>query len=155
MALTVRRLGPGDEALLARLAHEAADFDVAGRGVPLQPLTSEAARRYLTNPAVLHWVAFADSTPIGSLYCILLPLDTEDGGELLLYDIGVHYAWRRQGVGRLLVAEMEDWMDTNGVAVVWVLADNQVAVDFYQTCGFAIEDEQPVYMTRLLNTRDS
>ncbi len=39
-------------------------------------------------------------------------------------------------------------MQSNGVRVVWVGADNRVAVEFYRGCGFSAEPEQPVYMTR-------
>ncbi len=39
-------------------------------------------------------------------------------------------------------------MKTNDVSEVWVLADNAIAVEFYRGCGFATEDDQPVYMTR-------
>ncbi len=151
MALTIRRLGPGDEPVLARLAADDAAFDLAGRGEPLPSLDPEAARRYLANPAVLHWVAAEHSMLVGSLYCVLLPLDTDSAGELLLYDIGVHHQWRRHGVGRQLLAEMERWMAHHGVTVVWVLADNPAAVDFYRACGFAPEEAQPVYMTRHLD----
>lgn len=147
MAISVRRLAPGDEAILTRLAVDDADFDLSGRGAPLPPLAPEAARRYLANPAVLLWVAFDDTTPIGSLFCILLPLSAGNAHELLLYDIGVHRQWRRRGIGRRLLAAMKAWMQTHQVAEVWVLADNPVAVDFYRACGFATEDEQPVYMT--------
>jgi GNAT superfamily N-acetyltransferase len=148
MALTIRRLGPGDEPILSRLAADDAAFDLAGRGEALDSLDPEAARRYLANPAVLHWVATEDDVLVGSLYCVLLPLDTDSAGELLLYDIGVHHHWRRRGIGRRLLGEMERWMDDHGVTVVWVLADNPAAVDFYRACGFAPEAAQPVYMTR-------
>lgn len=148
MALTIRRLGPGDEPILARLAADDAAFDIAGRGEPLPALDPEAARRYLANPAVLHWVASEDSILVGSLYCVLLPLDTDSAGELVLYDIGVHHQWRRRGIGQRLLAEMEHWMEEHGVTEVWVLADNPTAVDFYRACGFTPEEIQPVYMTR-------
>jgi aminoglycoside 3-N-acetyltransferase I len=151
MALTIRRLGPGDEPLLARLAADDAAFDSAGRGEPLHAPDPEAARRYLANPAVLHWVASEGDILVGSLYCVLLPLDTDSAGELLLYDIGVHHQWRRRGIGQRLLAEMERWMEAHGVTVVWVLADNAAAVDFYRAGRFVPEEVQPVYMTRQLD----
>jgi GNAT superfamily N-acetyltransferase len=150
MALSVRRLGPGDAALLAQLAAEDADFDLAGRGTAQNIPTPEEAQRYLANPAVLCWAAFADTTLVGSLDCFLLPMATGDGAQVLLYDIGVHTRWRRRGVGRALLAEMERWMRAHNVREVWVLADNPEAVQFYRACGFAPEAAQPVYLTRSL-----
>lgn len=148
MSLSIKRLGPGDEATLELLAREDADFDLDGRGSPLEPLKPVMAQRYLANPAVLHWVAVDAELVVGFLYCIHLPLRSGVGHELLLYEIGVRKDWRRRGAGRALLKHMESWMQSMGVDTVWVGADNQVAVDFYRACGFNAEPEQAVYMTR-------
>ncbi len=147
MAVSVRRLLPGDESILMHLAIHDADFDLAERTASPRTLSAAAAQRYLANPAALHWIALDDTTIVGSLACILLPLDTDEGHEMLLYDIGVHHEWRRRGIGRALLQEMHRWMREHGVAEVWVLADNPTAVAFYRACGFATDDSQPVYMT--------
>jgi ribosomal protein S18 acetylase RimI-like enzyme len=147
MNVAIRRLGPGDEAILDLLATEDADFDLEGRGAALEPLKPAMARRYLANPAVLHWVALDGEAVTGFLYCAVIPLRSGEGQELLLYEIGVRTAFRRRGIGSALLAQMEAWMRGNGVAVVWVGADNQGAVEFYREVGFSTE-EQPVYMTR-------
>ena len=65
----------------------------------------------------------------------------------MLYEIGVRKAWRRRGVGRLLIEQMKAWMSQNGVAEAWVLADPDGAVAFYSASGFAMDDSQPVQMT--------
>jgi ribosomal protein S18 acetylase RimI-like enzyme len=148
MTLSIKRLGPGDEASLELLAREDADFDLEGRSAGLEPLKPVMAQRYLANPAVLHWVAFEGDSLVGFLYCIHLPLRSGVGHELLLYEIGVRKSVRRRGVGRALLNHMENWMQSTGVSVVWVAADNRVAVDFYRGCGFSSEPEQPVYLTR-------
>jgi ribosomal protein S18 acetylase RimI-like enzyme len=150
MSLQIKRLGPGDEATLDLLAREDADFDLEGRGAPLAPLKPGMARAYLASPSVLHWVALEESVVTGFLYCSHLLLRSDAGQELLLYEIGVRSAWRRQGVGRALLNHMEGWMKSNDVSVVWVCADNEIAVDFYRATGFSSEDTQPVYMTREL-----
>ena len=148
MSVSIKRLGPGDEATLELLAKEDADFDLVGRGAPLTPLKPGAARAYLANPGVLHWVASDNGAVVGFLYCAYILLRSEPGHELLLYEIGVRQAARRSGVGRALLGHMEAWMKLNSVSAVWVCADNAVAVDFYRGCGFAAEEPQPVYMTR-------
>ena len=145
---SIRRLGPGDEATLELLAREDADFDLDGRSAGLPPLKPAMAQRYLANPGVLHWVASRDGVVAGFLYCAHVLLRTDPGQELLLYEIGVRQAYRRQGVGRALLDHMERWMQNNDVSEVWVCADNRVAVDFYRACGFASEEPQPAYMTR-------
>ena len=94
--MTIRRLVPGDEAILTLLATDDADFDLGERGRPLKPLGSAAARRYLENPAVLCWVAVEADEVVGHLQCIALPLREDEGQELLLYEIGVRTACRRR-----------------------------------------------------------
>ena len=153
MTISIDRLCPGDEWILEHLAVNEADFDLDGRGAPLRPLDPPAAHRYLANPAVLHWVALEDNEILGHLQCTLLPLRSGDGQELLLHEIGVRSASRRRGAGRALLTHMEGWMATHGVGVVWVLADNPIAVEFYRACGFAAEEPQPVYMLRHLAPR--
>jgi ribosomal protein S18 acetylase RimI-like enzyme len=149
MKITIKRLGPGDEPVLELLAREDADFDLAGRGKPHLPLDAAGARNYLADPAVLHWVAVEGNTVVGFLYCLVVPLRSGAGRELLLYEIGVRQSARRRGMGRALLAHMETWMRSHGLKDVWVCADNQVAIDFYRGCGFTA-GEQPVYLTKEL-----
>ncbi len=153
MTMTIERLGPGDEATLALLAVEDADFDLEDRSRPRQPLPADLAHRYLANPAVLHWVAIEADVVVGFLYCLVVPLRTGDGQEVLLYEIGVRSAWRRRGVGAALIDCMEAWMRTNGVRDVWVLADNPGAIEFYRSSGFEAAPDQPTYMVCTLNPR--
>jgi len=151
MSIAIRRLGPGDEATLELLSREDADFDLEGRSDGLPPLKPSMAQRYLASPSVVHWVAYQGSVLTGFLYCVHVLLRTDPGQELLLYEIGVRKAHRRHGVGRALLDHMARWMQNNGISVVWVCADNRVAVDFYRGCGFESEQPQPLYMTRAVD----
>ncbi len=148
MDVSIKRLGPGDEAMLELLAREDPDFDVAGRGQPLEPLKPVMAQRYLANPAVLHWVAQEGQNIAGFLYCVHLPLRSGIGHEVLLYEIGVRQSYRRKGIGRALIGQLERWMQANGATDIWLGADNAVAREFYLACGFTAEEPQSVFMTR-------
>ena len=92
------------------------------------------------------WTAWVEAEVIGSLFCHLLPMRKEPARELLLYEIGVRSAWRRRGVGRLLMSAMTDWMRANGVVTAWVLADNPGAERFYAACGFGPGAGPAVYL---------
>lgn len=146
--ITVRRLGPGDEAILSTLATEAADFGLSDSGEPLAPLDRQQLAAYLGNRAVLHWAAFDDEAIVGTLVTMALSLPVSPGQELLLYDIGVRRSHRRCGVGTALVARMDDWMTSRGIATVWVFADGPGAVEFYRSCGFVLQSPAPSYMLR-------
>jgi GNAT superfamily N-acetyltransferase len=144
----VRRLGPGDEAILVLLARDDADFDLAEREAARPPIADAAARAYLADPNLLHWIAERDGVIVGHLYGHLLRKFAGDPTELVLYEIGVRAAHRRSGVGRALVQKMEAWMRDHEIREWWVLADNPGAVEFYRACGFEVSEPPPVYLLR-------
>jgi GNAT superfamily N-acetyltransferase len=129
--MIIRRLGPGDEDVLASLAEGDA-------------LAAHDAAAYLADPGVLHWVADEDGRAVGHLLAYLERRRHGDPVQLLLYDIEVGEHRRRQGVGRALVRAMDEWMGEHGVSEVWVLADNPGAEAFYVACGFARDPLQGV-----------
>lgn len=148
----IRRLGPGDEKVLAVLAADEADFDLEERGGPREPVTGADAAAYLTDPNVLHWVAEQEGVVVGHLLAYLERRRAGHPRQVLLYEIGVREAHRRRGIGTALVEAMRTWMTENDVAEAWVPADSGDAEAFYAACGFVRDDVQPVQMT--LTIRD-
>lgn len=148
MSLAIRRLKFDDEAVLALLARDEPDFDIDARSAPSAPLSPAAARAFLGDPNVLFWIAERDEDIVGFLSCQLVRR-RDQPAELLLYEIGVRAAQRRHGVGRALIATMNDWMAAHDLVEVWVLADNPGAVEFYRACGFSDDESHAAtYMTR-------
>jgi ribosomal protein S18 acetylase RimI-like enzyme len=145
--VTVRRLGADDDASLATIAHEEEDFDVEGRSESRE-LPREAARAFLADPNTLFWIAESAGRLVGFLSCQLVRRRS-DSPELLLYEIGVRAEHRRSGVGRSLLDTMTSWMDAHSIDEVWVLADNDGAVKFYEACGFTVSEGPAIYMTRV------
>jgi len=148
MTISVRRLRSGDEAILELLARDDADFDLDDRGGGRPPLSPEAARAYLADSNVLHWIAEKQGVIVGHMHCTLVRKFAGDPAEILLYEIGVRSAHRRQRVGRSLMNAMDAYMQEHGLKESWVLADNPGAVAFYRACGFKIEKPEPVYLLR-------
>lgn len=146
----IRRLGAQDLATLHTLAIDDADFGLAEDDVPTVPLGEAAARQYLADPSVLHWVAEADGQILGHLQCQLLRRRAGAEVELLLYDIGVRQSHRRRGIGAALLDAMAAWMGARCIRDVWVLAGDQDARRFYESCGFEAmaPDEAPTYLLR-------
>jgi GNAT superfamily N-acetyltransferase len=152
MAVRIRRLAPGDASVLAMIAEQAPEFDLAGRTSPERPLSPSDAAAYLADPSVLHWIAEDQGRVVGELLCHLLRLPSGDGRELLLYSIGVRASDRRRGVGSALAHEMLAWMRRENVPEAWVLADNPAAEAFYAACGFVRGDEHEQGVLMLLRS---
>ena len=149
----MRLLGPGDEAVLALLNTEDADFDLEGRGGPGRPLAAADAAAYLADPAVRHWVAEEDGRVVGFNLCYVLRRRNDDPREVLLFEIGVRQDARRRGAGRAMVEAMRAFMEREGIDVAWVLADNPGAIAFYAACGFVRDEEQGTQMLLTVLTR--
>ncbi len=141
----IRRLGPGDEDVLAMLARAEGDFGDDPDAAPRRP-TPEAAA-YLADPGVLHWVAQDGGAVVGHLLCYVERRRAGAALQVLVYEIGVRAARRREGVGRALVASLDAWMAANGVQTAWLLADTG-AIEFYEACGFEVAAEQSKLMRR-------
>jgi ribosomal protein S18 acetylase RimI-like enzyme len=145
VTFSVRRLGPGDEALLALLARDEADFGLESENAA--PLSLENAAAYLADPHVLHWICSIGDAIAGHTYCHLLRKRAGDPMELLLYDIGVRKEFRRRGVGAALMQAIAEFMREHKIREAWVLASDAAASAFYRSCGYASAPDQPDYMT--------
>ncbi len=141
----IRRLGPGDEDVLALLARAEGDFG-DDPDVPSRPPTPEAAE-YLADTNVLHWVAEEGGDVLGHLLCYVERRRAGAARQVLVYEIGVRAARRREGIGRALVSSLDAWMAATGVQTAWLLADAG-AIEFYEACGFEVAAEQSMLMRR-------
>lgn len=153
MNIQIRRLNERDVDVLTMLAAEDGDFDIDGRDNPSESPASVRAAEYLANPSVLFWISTDEAVITGFLQCLVLPIRTGKGRELLLYEVGVRKSYRRAGVGRALLAHMETWMREHDIDEMWVVADNTGAESFYKSVGYARTDAdcfQPVYMAKEL-----
>jgi len=124
---TVRRLAPGDEAVLPELSRW------AGR----PPLDDRAAARFLANERNHLLVAFEGDEPVGMLLAHELDRRHGDEQKMFLYEIDVREDRRRRGIGRALMARFGELCRECGYPVAWVLTDdeNPTATAFYAACG--------------------
>ena len=111
---TIRRLGPGDEAIVERLAEDA-------------PQTALLADRN-----TIFLVAFVGDEPVGFAFGYVLPRRHRRATELFVYEIGVEDAYRRRGIGRRLLRELLAGHDD---AFVLTEPDNEAANALYASLG--------------------
>lgn len=132
-AFDVRRLRPGDEALAART------FTVMAEtfGEPHTPLSPPYVQALLADPRFWAFAATADGAAIGGLTAHALPLTRVPEWELAIYDIAVDARWQRRGVGRALIAALQEAGAAAGIGVVTVPAeaDDDDACAFYRALG--------------------
>jgi ribosomal protein S18 acetylase RimI-like enzyme len=131
IGIEIRRLGPGDAALVARAA---ALFDQA-------PLPA-ATERFLASNTHHLLVAIEDRTPLGFVTGVELSHPDKDV-EMFLYELSVDERARGRGVGTALVEALAALARERGCRGMWVLTDedNVAAVATYRRAG-ATKDER-------------
>jgi GNAT superfamily N-acetyltransferase len=144
-AIDIRRIRP-DEGLLLRdlRVRSLADAPEAfGQRLDDAATRPEAEwhqlARAASRGAQRAWlVAFRAAVPVG-----LVLGRRRHPGTLLLFSMWVDPAARRHGVGRQLIARLEDWAHAWGAreTVLWVYSGNGSAVAFYRALGFAVEED--------------
>ncbi|HEY7940394.1 MAG TPA: GNAT family N-acetyltransferase [Candidatus Limnocylindrales bacterium] len=123
--MEVRRLTPGDQALVLATAHL---FD--------DPPLPEATARFLGLPGHHLLFAFDGGAPIGFVSGVELT-HPDKGTEMFLYELGVDEPHRRQDVGTALVGALASVAAERGCYGMFVLIepDNEAARRTYQRAG--------------------
>lgn len=129
--ITIRPLTPDDyEAVLALMR--------ITPGVAVRAADSPAAiNRYLERNPGLSLVAESDGRLVACVFC------GHDGRRGSLHHLAVAEAYRRRGIGRLLVEQALDRLAAEGILKthIDVFADNQGALAFWQRLGWQVRDD--------------
>jgi len=142
MPITTRQanyLDPADAALLVTLLNAYA-CDPFGGGEPLNDHTQEnLALRLAKVPSAVSLFAYADDKPAGLANCFEGFSTFACAPLLNIHDLVVLPAFRRQGVGRALLAASEEIARERGCCklTLEVLSNNHGAQTLYQHAGFA------------------
>jgi ribosomal protein S18 acetylase RimI-like enzyme len=118
---TVRRLRPGDEEVVRRLAER-------------EPQTA-----LLADDRTIFLVAFQGDDPIGFVFGYELPRRRGAPSILFVYEIDVDPACRRRGIATRLMTELAAIATLRGITEGFVLTepDNEVANALYASLGGA------------------
>jgi ribosomal protein S18 acetylase RimI-like enzyme len=130
--VNVRRLGPGDEPVVERLAT---------RGPP------QRAEELLADERTLFLVAFEDTEPIGFVLAYELIRRHGLRSQVLVYEVEVDERHRRGGIGTALMHELERLARARGAREGWVLTDgtNAPAMAFYEAVGGVRPHEETMW----------
>lgn len=101
------------------------------------PVDATALAAFLEDDASYLLVAEVDGAAVGSLIGHRLPTPHARRPHLLLYEIDVAHAWRRQGIGRRLVEAFLQEARAVDARGVWVVTNrsNVAAMELYRACG--------------------
>jgi ribosomal protein S18 acetylase RimI-like enzyme len=138
MTAEVRRLRAGDEEVVRTLTDRER----------YEPLSPEAARRFLAESGNVMLVAFDGGEPVGSVLGYELQRRHGPERSLFVYDIDVDEAYRRRGVGTELMRSLFAIAREDGAAEAFVITDesNQTAMRFYESLGgFRERDDYAVF----------
>jgi ribosomal protein S18 acetylase RimI-like enzyme len=130
----LRVLGPDDDQLVLPAAHL---FD--------GPARADATRRFLAEPGHHLVIAYDEGRAVGFVSGAEVT-HPDNGTEMFLYELAVDEGWRRRGIGRALVAELERLARAAGCYGMWVVTDegNVAARRTYEGRGARPEPGQVV-----------
>ena len=111
---TIRRLGPGDEDVVRRLAED-------------EPQTA-----LLADGRTVFVAAFDGDEPVGFAFGYVLPRRHGKPTGMFVYELGVAEPYRRQGIGRRLMQALLAGQDE---AYVLTEPDNDAANALYASLG--------------------
>jgi aminoglycoside 3-N-acetyltransferase I len=132
-AITIRRLTVDDAHLAQRTFQVMADVFEEGDG----ELSSAYVAALLAQTGFWAFAAVRDGVPVGGITAHALPMTRNEATELFIYDLAVHPAYQRQGIGRALVDALQHEGQAAGIRVSFVPADveDTHALDFYRALG--------------------
>jgi aminoglycoside 3-N-acetyltransferase I len=120
--VNVRRLAPGDEPVVERLAT---------KGRPGR------ARELLADDRTLFYVAFDGDEPVGLVFAYELIRRHGDASMVFVYEVDVDEGHRRRGVATALMRALEQEARKRGIREGFVLTDrdNEPAMRMYESVG--------------------
>jgi GNAT superfamily N-acetyltransferase len=99
-----------------------------------RPRQERALRMIIERPSAVAWVAEAPGGQVVGMVTAQTVVSTAEGGESAwVEDVIVRHDWRRRGVGRKLIEQVESWCRGRGITRMQLLADatNEDAMAFY------------------------
>jgi len=130
----LRVLGPDDDQLVLAATHL---FD--------GPARADVTRRFLAEPGHHLVIAYDEDRAVGFVSGAEVT-HPDKGTEMFLYELAVDEGWRRRGIGRALVEELERLARAAGCYGMWVVTDedNVAARRTYEGGGARPEPRQVV-----------
>jgi ribosomal protein S18 acetylase RimI-like enzyme len=124
MTVEIRRLFPGDDAVVMRVAEDVFD----------EPVRADRLSAYLASPGHFMVVALADGIVVGQCAAVI-HRHPDKVSELYIDEVGVTPAYQRQGIARNMLKAMFGLGREHGCEAAWVgtESDNTAARALYES----------------------
>ncbi|MES0113801.1 GNAT family N-acetyltransferase [Mesorhizobium sp. M0013] len=109
MSVEIRRLYPGDDALVKRIAEDVFD----------EPVRADRLSAYLASSGHMMIVALADGVVVGQCAAVI-HRHTDKVSELYIDEVGVSPAYQRHGIARKMLDAMFALGREQGCGEAWV-----------------------------------
>ncbi len=148
--ITIRRLRPGDDEVLAYLARHNDTFGAVGERVALDPLGQGETVAFLADDRTAAFVACAGDEPVAFCYTNELYRRHSALRHLCLYEMGVAERYRGQGIGAALLEAVADHARSRGIGQGFSVApaSDRPASELYQAAGATPNGDEVVYAFR-------
>lgn len=135
--VTIRRLHPGDEDVLAYLARHNDRFGGMKDRVELDPLEPADAFAFLRDDRTATFVAFVGDEPAGFVYACELYRRHSALRHLCVYEIGVSDQRRNLGIGPALLDAVADHARAQGIERGFVItqSSDRAAMALFEGAG--------------------
>ena len=124
MTVEIRRLFPGDDALVMRVAEDVFD----------EPVRADRLAAYLATPSHFMIVAMVENVVVGQCAAVI-HRHPDKVSELYIDEVGVSPAFQRQGIARKMLDAMFTLGREHGCGEAWVGTepDNSAARALYES----------------------
>lgn len=139
-AVTIKKLSKQDsDQFIAVIKLFEEVFEMENFSIP----QSNHLQRLLSRSDFFVFVALLDNKVVGGLTAYVLEQYYSEKPLAYIYDLAVEIVHQRQGIGRKLIAGINDYCDKEGFEEVFVQADkvDDYAIDFYRATQPAGEEE--------------
>jgi ribosomal protein S18 acetylase RimI-like enzyme len=129
-----------------RYITDAAAIEAAGHLFDNPPKPA-ATERFLAEAGHHLFIAYVDGFPAGMISGVETT-HPDKGTEMFLYELGVDERYRRQGIGKSLLAALSELARERGCYGMWVATDedNVAAHATYGRDGAVLEKDQAVFV---------
>lgn len=138
MSLHIKRLEKGDEKIAAQTVRE----------LKAERVNYSYLHGFLKSKTNVLFVALDGDTPVGFLLAYELERIDSPKPMMLLYEVEVAEAYRRQGIASTMIQGLKEICRERGILKMWVLTNeaNRAAMRTYESTGGKQVDDDDLVM---------